>query len=404
MNSKFLMAAVLVAICTAGCGYGIKAATDYDRKVDFSNYVSFFMMKGNSSGDPAIDDRVISSVERSLTEKGWYEVDKGEGQAAVIVHTATDTNHTYQSFYDGWGGWHWAGPGNAASFPEDYKAGAVVVTIFNARTKKAFWRGFATDVLSHSSEQSGTANEDAAVRRIFENFPPDSLTALAYADAPAAALSASNKPPRIIFSTTPARLVLIDGVPVYRPVPGTGLQRIVNTRALIVRDAAGMCYLKTLDGWMEAYSLDSGSWSVSGVPPEGGTVALRQAAGSGTIDLIDSVAPESPTGPHSLPNESAPMVVISTTPTVMIVTDGPMAFAPVENTSLQYVVNTNADVFREPTDQELYLLTSGRWFRSWKPAGPWQSVAANELPADFRQIPDGSPKARVKASIAGDRH
>src|SRR5258708_34654329 len=97
------------------------------------------------------------------------------------------------------------------------------------------------------------------------------------------------------------------------PVPGTGLQRIINTPALIVRDASGMCYLKTLDGWMEAYSLDSGSWSVSGVPPEGGTVALRQAAGSGTIDLIDSVAQEGPTGPHSLPNERAPMVGISTT-------------------------------------------------------------------------------------------
>jgi hypothetical protein len=64
-------------------------------------------------------------------------------------------------------------------------------------------------------------------------------------------------------------------------------------------------------------------------------------------------------------------------------------------------VNTNDDVFREPTDQELYVLVAGRWFRSWKTDGPWQAVATGDLPADFARIPDGSPKAGVKASLAG---
>jgi hypothetical protein len=377
MNAKFLMAAVLM-MSSAGCGYGIRTTTDYDKKVDFTNYISFFMMKGNSSGDPAIDDRLISSVERALIRKGWYEVAEGDGQAAVIVHTATGTNHTYQTFYDGWGGWHWAGPGRAGGFVEDYKPGTVVVTIFDARSKKALWRGFASD---------------GAVGGIFKDFPPGSMGALAYPDTSTTGVSDRNLPPRIIFSTTPALLVPIDGVPVYRPVPGTRLQRIMNTKAVILRDAAGMCFLKTLDGWMEAYSLDTGSWSVSGAPPEGGTEALRQAVASGTVDLPDGLARKNP----------VPIVVISMTPTVMIVTDGPMVFATIEGTSLQYVANTKADVFREPTDQELYLLTSGRWFRSWKPEGPWQSIAGSELPADFARIPDGSPKARVRASIAGQR-
>src|SRR5258708_1352012 len=229
------------------------------------------------------------------------------------------------------------------------------------------------------------------------------MTALAFGDAPGAALPAGNVPPRIIFTTTPARLILIDGVPVYRPVPGTELQRIINTRPLILRDSSGMCYLKILDGWMEAYSLDSGSWSVSGVPPEGGAAALRQAVASGTVDLLDEVATTNPSARHRLTDATAPTVVISTTTTVLIVTDGPMAFATIDGTSLQYVANTSSDVFREPTDQELYLLTSGGWFRSWKPEGPWRSVASSELPADFARIPDGSPKARVKASIGSDR-
>jgi uncharacterized protein DUF4136 len=130
-------------------------------------------MKGNSSGDPIMDRRLISSVEGTLMEKGWLEVPEGEGQAAVIVHTATTTNHTYQTFYHGWGGWHWrsAGPGSSPGFVEDYKVGTVVVTIFDANSKQAIWRGFATDAPSGSPHQSAKTTEKA-VARIFNNFPP----------------------------------------------------------------------------------------------------------------------------------------------------------------------------------------------------------------------------------------
>ena len=214
-----------------------------------------------------------------------------------------------------------------------------------------------------------------------------------------------NDLPTIFFSAAPALLVRIEGDPVYRTVPGTELQRVVNTTALIVRDVTGMCYLKILDGWMEAYSLDANWWSVSVVGPDLGEVALRQAVASKTVDLVDRVDPKNATGMSSLANGPAPVIFISTTPAALIVTDGPMKFAPIKGTSLQYVVNTSADVFREPTDQELYLLTSGRWFRSWNVEGPWQLVASSELPADFARIPDGSPKARVKASVtSAPRH
>ena len=171
MIARYLVGAVLVS-CTAGCSYGIKATTDYDTRVDLSNYSTFFMMKGNSSGNPAVDDRLISSVDTAMTGKGWVEVPEGEGQAAVVVHTATDTNHTYETFYDNWGGWRsrWAGSGSGSGFVEDYKAGTVVVTIFDARTKQAIWRGFATGALSDSPQKSPKETEKA-VSRMFNHFP-----------------------------------------------------------------------------------------------------------------------------------------------------------------------------------------------------------------------------------------
>jgi hypothetical protein len=401
MKARFLVVAALM-MGTVSCGYSIKsttATTDYDTKVDFSNYHTFFIIKGNSSGNRIVDDQLISSVQNVLTEKGWLEVPEGEGRAAVVVHTATKTNHTYRTFYEGWGGWHWAGPGSAG-FAEDYQVGTVVVTIFDAETKRAIWRGFATDAPSDSSQREAKTTEKTVVK-IFKSLP---RATIAHTEARTSTLPARDEPPAIIFSTSPARLIVIDGDPIYRPVPRTELQRIVNTRPLVVCDVAGMYYLKILDGWMETYSLDSDSWAAAGMPPDGGRVAVMQAVTSGAVDLLDGVDPKNPTGTPSLASGRPPAIYISTRPAELIVTNGPMVFAPIQGTSLEYAVNTTADVFREPTDHELYLLTSGRWLRSWRTEGPWQFVASRDLPADFARIPDSTPQAKVKASIAGGRH
>lgn len=206
---------------------------------------------------------------------------------------------------------------------------------------------------------------------------------------PAAAVTAQTAPPRIIFAVSPALLIQIDGDPVYRDVPGTELQRVVNTKPLILRDGSGGHYLKIFDGWMEAYSLLD-DWTVAGVPPEGGGVALKRAREAKDADLLDG-APALPqdqsAAKRRLVDADAPAVYISTTPAVLIVTDGPPRFAPIAGTSLEYVANTTARVFREPTDHEIYISVSGLWLRSWTTDGPWQAIPANELPGDFAKIP-----------------
>jgi hypothetical protein len=209
---------------------------------------------------------------------------------------------------------------------------------------------------------------------------------------PAASVNPQTAPPRIIFADSPALLIQIDGDPVYRDVPGTALQRIVNTRPLIVRDQMNGHFLRILDGWMEAYSL-ADAWSVAGVPPEGGGVAIRQARAAKNVDLLNGGAAQGARRPaggganQKLNDADAPAIYISTTPAVLVVTDGPPKFAPIAGTSLEYVANTTANVFREPTDQEIYLLASGQWLRSWTTEGPWQFVPSDQLPADFAKIP-----------------
>jgi hypothetical protein len=183
MSVKHLVSVGAVALFTTACGYSIKTATDYDKNVSFSNYSSFAILKGNSSGNPLMDQRAQRDVASALTSKGWIEVPAGEAQATVVVHAATKTKHTYETLYDGWGGgWGWrrgwggGGFGGSTTFVNDYKVGTLVVDIFDAKTKQGIWHGTASDAMSDNAKSNAQATEQA-IDKMFSNFPPGSAAA-----------------------------------------------------------------------------------------------------------------------------------------------------------------------------------------------------------------------------------
>jgi hypothetical protein len=196
----------------------------------------------------------------------------------------------------------------------------------------------------------------------------------------------AQQPPQIFFAEAPALLVRIQGVPVYQHIGGTDLERVVNTRVLIVRDAAGVHYLKAVDGWMESYEL-LGDWSVSGVSPFGENTAAERAAVTSTANRLDagkSSAPQAQTvGLTDRLDEHPPTIFVSTTPAALVVTDGPPRYDTIAGTSLQRLANSQSMVFLEPTDGEYYARVNAKWYRTWTLDGRWQSVADTKLPADI---------------------
>ena len=96
---------------------------------------------------------------------------------------------------------------------------------------------------------------------------------------------------------------------------------------------------------------------------------------------------------------SVPRVLMATTPTELILTDGAPNWVPITGTRLLYVQNTTGNIFKDLNDQQTYVLVTGRWFRASDLSGPWQYVAGTQLPPDFAQIPDDSPKENVKAAV-----
>jgi hypothetical protein len=90
-----------------------------------------------------------------------------------------------------------------------------------------------------------------------------------------------------------------------------------------------------------------------------------------------------------------PPIFYSTTPAVLLQTDGEPLLAPIVDTELQYVVNTNWDLFRYRA-REWYLLKDSTWLTSDELAGPWESE--RRLPGDFRDLPaDGNFTAALSA-------
>jgi hypothetical protein len=206
-------------------------------------------------------------------------------------------------------------------------------------------------------------------------------------------------PLRIIFASSPAVLIKIDGDPVYRGVDGTDLQQIVNTTAFIVREPHATFYLRARHVWMEAYQL-TGDWTISGAPPDGADDALRRATSVGGIDFVEVGELEPPgSRARTIAIGLVPTIYVSTRPTELIITDGPPRFVPFAGTGLEYIENTPAHVFKEPTDGELYVFVSERWYRAWTADGPSEFVATRDLPADLAGVPatslnkDGTSRA-----------
>ncbi|MXI49427.1 autotransporter [Pseudomonas moraviensis] len=208
-----------------------------------------------------------------------------------------------------------------------------------------------------------------------------------------------NTPPTIISSDSPAILVYIDGEPAYRPVEGTELQRVINTRPLLLKDAQGKHYLHVFDGWMVADTL-AGDYTRLAAPPASLEKAKQAAIKSRQVDLLTGQSDPKDKIP-SLAKPPQPKIFIATTPTELLVTDGAAQWQPIQGTSLLYVSNTTGHIFKEIGDQNSYVLISGRWFRASDMSGPWTFVPADKLPADFANIPDDSAKENVKASVVG---
>lgn len=225
-------------------------------------------------------------------------------------------------------------------------------------------------------------------------------------DHPVQGYALKNDPPRIFYSNVPALLVLIDGDPVMQPMAGTKLQRVINTRVLVVFDAkANKYYLRLMEGWLEAPALNAG-WTVTKKISGDLKKAGQAAAASKQIDMLDG-PPASKDGKtrqtlqDAAKSGSVPTIYLSLVPAELIQTQGPPEAEAIPDTDLLWVTNTGNNLFVDTATNDYYVLLSGRWFRARDFNKEWTYVPASRLPEGFARIPAGHPKASVLACVPG---
>ncbi len=192
-----------------------------------------------------------------------------------------------------------------------------------------------------------------------------------------------NDPPKIVFASRLAVLLLYDGDPVWSDVEKSSYERAINTPYLVVRDKRSKtCYLSSGSLWYSAKE-PLGPWAPITNPP---------------ADLVQMLP--KPDAEDPVPSQP-PVVVVATEPTELVVSDGEPKWTPVGEGSLLYVSNTETPWVREVATNQVYVLLSGRWFRAASPSGPWTFVRADQLPPTFAKIPAASDIGGVRVSVAG---
>jgi len=201
-----------------------------------------------------------------------------------------------------------------------------------------------------------------------------------------------NEPPRIIYTTQPSLLILVEGPPIFKPLVAT-YERVINTQAILLLNtniAAQSYYLYAASNWYSAPSIE-GPWMVDHSLPADINTALEAALGTKQVDPL-------------FPKQAlaAPLhIYVSTTPAELLQTSGVANMLSINGTDLLYVSNSDNGILYYLDTRSYYVLISGRWFKAGSLYGPWAFVPAGQLPADFLRIPPDSPKANVLASVPG---
>jgi hypothetical protein len=204
----------------------------------------------------------------------------------------------------------------------------------------------------------------------------------------------SNKPPKVIFVTKPSMLVLIDGDPKLQNNKDLNLEMVVNTPFTIVKNNDGRFYLYGSKHWYVSNSATGPYDYTNGQVPDNIRSVekmISKAQNSGSDNNKNSADPN-----------VIPDIIVSTSPTELIQSNGEPSFTPIQGTNLLYMSNSDNDIFMDETSQQYFVLISGRWYQTKNlNSGNWNFTPADQLPGDFAKIPPGSPKDNVLASVAG---
>lgn len=194
--------------------------------------------------------------------------------------------------------------------------------------------------------------------------------------------------PTVVVASSATELLVFEGEPHYVPIEGTQLLYADNTTGNVFKHLESQkTYVLASGRWFAAAALD-GPWefvSQSKLPkdfaaiPDDSPKENVKASVAGTQQAHEALLAN--TIPQTAEVNRAQAKFLPRY-------DGPIKLAPIDGTSLQYVLNSPDPVIR--IDEKIwYAVKDGVWFFAPSPQGAW--LVATSVPSVIYTIPASSP-------------
>ena len=177
---KSVLASLSLAALLASCASAPTVSSDHDPAANFAGYHGYFWLKQPEGVNPLAEQRIVSGVDAHLAAKGWQQVPQDQADVAVVANVASHEEHDLDTMYTGMGGWGYGGwygagmgMGSSTTRVRTYTVGTLVLDMFDAKTKRAVWRGTASGTVSDKPETNQAAIQ-TALDKMFVAFPPGS--------------------------------------------------------------------------------------------------------------------------------------------------------------------------------------------------------------------------------------
>lgn len=175
------LAGAVSALALAACET-IRVSSDYDHGATFAGYHSFSWLAREHHGtaNALVVQRAHDAIQAELTRKGFAYSENAAAADFVVDFTIGSQERTdVQSYPSAYMGPGWWGPG-WWGYPywgtdvdvRQYREGTLSVDVFDGRSHRAVWHGWARKELTRSDIENSEAPIRAAVGAVLAKFPP----------------------------------------------------------------------------------------------------------------------------------------------------------------------------------------------------------------------------------------
>lgn len=157
-----------------------KVATNYDTKVDFTQYKTYKWVDitGATYPNQLVDTQIRQAIDSTLAMKGMTKADGDDANVYVAYQISVQQSTQYNTYGTGGvgmgaGAWGWGG-GMSTTTPQTINTGTLVVDLYDPAMKQLVWQSTATKQMNPSSDAAkNQANLQKAVDKMFKNYPPE---------------------------------------------------------------------------------------------------------------------------------------------------------------------------------------------------------------------------------------